>query len=67
MKCKAVVTFEFLTRPPVTLRLPELSATGPQTIASRALNQAKKELKPIGWCSLVVALERLDAGESKNA
>ena len=60
MKCRAGVTFEFALRPPLTLNIDCLEAGTPQTIASRALRQARKTLKPIKWSSLVVVLERLN-------
>ena len=60
MKCKASVTFEYATRAPETHRIAALEATGPQTIANRAIREAKRELRPVWWTSLVVVLERLD-------
>jgi hypothetical protein len=66
MRCRAAVTFEYATRPPETLRLEALEATGPQTIANRAIREAKRQLRPVWWTSLVVVLERLDAAEAAN-
>lgn len=64
MKCKASVTFEYMTRAPETHIMPSLEATGPQTIANRAIREAKKQIRPVWWTSLVVVLERLDSSES---
>ncbi len=64
MKCRASVTFEYATRAPQTHKIESLEATGPQTIANRAIREAKKELRPVWWTSLVVLLERLDLGEA---
>lgn len=61
MRCKATVTFEYATRQPQTHCIDAMEATGPQTIASRALRDAKRQLRPVYWTSLVVVLERLDA------
>jgi hypothetical protein len=44
-----------------------LEATGPQTIANRAIREAKRKLRPVWWTSLVVLLERLDAVEVEGA
>jgi hypothetical protein len=41
-----------------------LEATGPQTIANRAIREAKRHLHPVYWTSLVVLIERLDAAEA---
>ena len=60
MKCRATVTFEFNTRQSECLRLEVLVATGPQTIAARAIREARRQLRPINWRSVVVVLDRLD-------
>jgi hypothetical protein len=60
MQCKATVTFEFDLRKPITAIYDSLEATEAQTIASRAIVQARKSLEPRCWTSLVVVLERLD-------
>jgi hypothetical protein len=61
MKCKMSVTFEFPTRAPLTWR-GEVEATSANTIASRAVRAAQRELKPRQYSSWVcVMLERLDA------
>jgi hypothetical protein len=65
MKCKVHVTFEYEARQPQTAEF-ELSAGGPQTIASRAIKAARKQLKPVSWTSAVVLLERLDVEESAD-
>jgi hypothetical protein len=66
MKCKAAVTFEYATRAPETHRIESLEATGPQTIANRAIREAKRELRPVWWTSLVVVLERLDSAGAET-
>lgn len=60
MRCSVSVTFEFDVKPCLTAKIPLIEAGTPHTIASRALRQAKKELKPSRWRSLVVVLERID-------
>lgn len=67
MRCRASVTFEFATRQPQTLRIEGLEATGPQTIANRAIRDAKRKLRPVYWTSLVVVLERLDPSDEATA
>jgi hypothetical protein len=57
MKCRVAVTFEYETRAPETLRM-DLEAGGPQTMAARAIREARKQIKPRGWASIVVLLER---------
>jgi hypothetical protein len=64
MRCRASVTFEYATRAPETHRIDALEATGPQTIANRAIREAKRQIRPVYWTSLVVMLERLDAAEA---
>lgn len=64
MKCKASVTFEFATRAPQTHRIDVLEATGPQTIANRAIREAKRQLRPICWTSMVCLIERLDPDDA---
>ena len=61
MKCDVAVTFEFETRAPQTVRFTGIEATGPQTIASRALREARRQARPVNWTSIVVLLQRLDA------
>jgi hypothetical protein len=64
MKAKVSVTFEFTMRPPLTWR-GEFTATGAQTIVSRAVRDAKRALKPNNWQSLVVViLERDNTAET---
>jgi hypothetical protein len=67
MKCRAEVTFEFATRAPQTHRVDVLEATGPQTIANRAIREAKRQLRPIYWTSMVCLIERLDPGDASDA
>jgi hypothetical protein len=67
MRCRATVTFEYVTRAPETHRIEVLEATGPQTIANRAIREAKREVRPVYWASLVCVLERLDSAEEAEA
>lgn len=54
------VTFEFDTRPPVTHRGTVVAAsTGTGT--RRAVQEAQKVLKPVGWSSVVCVLDRRPA------
>lgn len=63
MRCKVSVTFEFDVQQPITWR-GEITATGPQTVVSRAVREAKRAYPKRQWSSLVVCiLERLDAGK----
>ncbi len=64
MKCKVSVTFEYSTRQPDTVRIPMVEASGPQTIAARAVREAKRQARPINWSSVVVLVDRLDATEA---
>lgn len=64
MRCRAYVTFEYATRAPESHQIEALEATGPQTIANRAIREAKRQIRPVYWTSLVVVLERLDAAEA---
>lgn len=66
MRCRAEVTFEYATRPPQTHRIEALEATGPQTIANRAIRDAKKQLRPISWTSMVCLIERLDPADAAD-
>ena len=62
MECTYAVTFEFETRPPICIR-GKMEATAVNTIASRAVREARKQAKPINWRSVVVLLERIGDGE----
>jgi len=66
MKCKASVTFEYATRAPQTHKIESLEATGPQTIANRAIREAKRQLRPVYWTSMVCVIERLDPGDEAD-
>lgn len=58
------VTFEFPTRPPVTLT-GTVQGTGAATCVARATRIAQKALRPIGWSSVVcVLLERTGGSPS---
>lgn len=67
MRCRAEVTFEYATRAPQTHKIATLEATGPQTIANRAIREAKRQLRPIYWTSMVCVIERLDPADSADA
>jgi hypothetical protein len=67
MRCRAFVTFEYATRAPETHRTDVMEATGPQTIANRAIREAKKRIRPVYWTSMVCVLERLDSAEQAAA
>jgi hypothetical protein len=56
------VSFEFDTRPAVTLK-GTVDAGQPHVGASRAIKTAKKALRPINWRSVVCVLERTDPAE----
>ena len=66
MKCSASVTFEYPLRAPETWTGDGLEGQSPAPIARRALATAKKSLRPRGWTSLVVVLQRDDAGEAAD-
>lgn len=60
MKVSYSVTFEFITQPPLT-HTGVVVAYGVATCASRAVKQAQKAVRAVGWSSVVcVLLERLD-------
>ena len=65
MRCRAEVTFEYATRAPQTHHVDVMEAGGPQTIAARAIREAKRQLRPIYWTSIVCLIERLDAVENE--
>ena len=61
LRVRYAVTFEFLERPPLTLR-GTVSGWSADTCVKLATREARKALKPVGWSSMVcVLLERLDA------
>ena len=61
MKVRYSVTFEFDTRPPITHRS-TVEGWSASTCTRRAVEEAQKALRPVGWSSMVcVLLERLDA------
>ena len=63
MTIRYAVTFEFLTRPPLTHR-GTVAALSAATCASRAIKESQRILQPRGWTSLVFcALERSDGPE----
>ncbi len=64
VKVLLFVTSEYATRAPQTHVIEALEATGPQTIANRAIREAKRQLRPVWWTALVVLLDRLDAVEA---
>jgi hypothetical protein len=58
MKTQCKVTFEFLNRQPLTWQ-GEIEATQPETVVRKAVQQARLELSPRNWTSLIcVILER---------
>ena len=58
MKAKYAVTFKFDLRAPVTHR-GRVAASSGATCVARAVREAQKALRPVGWASLVcVLLER---------
>ena len=58
MTIQYAVTYEFETRPPQTHR-GEMTAWSEPTCIFRAVKEAKKALRPIGWTSMnCVVLER---------
>lgn len=63
MRCKTAVTFEFEVRQPLTFRS-EITATAPNTIASRAIREARNVLRPINWTSISILLDRV--GDSSD-
>ena len=67
MTIRYAVTFEFLMKPPLTHR-GTIAASSLGTIASRALREAQKALRPVNWSSCVfVALERVsEAGTGER-
>lgn len=55
MKINYSVTFEFETRPPVTLK-GTVEGGRASTCASRAIQLAQKALTPVNWTSAVCVL-----------
>ncbi len=67
MTCRYAVTFEFDTRPPITLR-GTVEGWAASTCVARATRIAQKALKPVAWTSMVCCLlERLDAPQAADA
>lgn len=66
MTVRYAVTFEFDTRPPITLR-GTVAGTAAATCVARATRIAQKALKPVGWSSMnCVLLERLGTSEGET-
>jgi hypothetical protein len=59
MKCRVQVTFEYILKPPDRHVVELLEAGQVQTIAARAIREAKKAVRPMAWSSLVCLIERL--------
>ena len=55
MTCAYAVTFEFDTRPPLTLRGTVPGSSG-ATCAARAMREAQRVLRPVKWTSCVCVL-----------
>lgn len=66
MSMKVRVTFEFATRPPLSATFVDLPGKSPGALASRPLRQAKRELRPRGWTSVVVLLERAEVEDDAD-
>ncbi len=67
MKLQIAVTFEYLNRPPDTLKT-VIEASGVATCVARAIKQAQKAHRPRHWTTLaVVVLERLDVSDSETS
>lgn len=60
MTATYVVTFEFETKPPLTLR-GDVSASGMPTLVARAARTAMREAGRQTWSSVVVVIERVKA------
>ncbi len=58
MTATYAVTFEFETKPPLTLR-GEVSASGMPTLVARAARTAMREAGRQTWASVVVVIERV--------
>ena len=57
---KVDVTFEFVTRPPLTAKGLVIAAGSVATAASRAVRQAQRQLKPRGVASMVVLAQQAE-------
>jgi arginase family enzyme len=55
MQATVSVTFEYDRRPPVTWR-GTVEAGGVQTLAARAVRDAKRALRPVNWQSIVIVI-----------
>lgn len=55
---KIKVTFEYATLPPQTHVMSDIKGKSAGTLARRAIEAAQKALKPSGWTSAVVLLDR---------
>ena len=62
MRWKAAITWESASRPPVTVQV-TVDAGSVATAASRAVREAKRAAKGQRFASVLVLLERADAGE----
>lgn len=58
MTARYAVTFEFETKPPLTLH-GEMSASGMPTLVARAARTAMREAGRQTWSSVVVVIERV--------
>lgn len=63
---KVRVTFEFATRPPLSATFPDVETRAPSAAASRAIRRAKAQLKPRGWTSAVILLERTEVDDEAD-
>lgn len=65
MTATYAVTFEFETKPPLTLR-GEVSASGMPTLLARAARTAMREAGRQTWSSVVVLIERVTVSPSSE-
>ncbi len=65
MKMKCAVTFEFPLRQPLTWR-GEIEGNQPETVVRRAVAQARTELSPRNWSSLVCVILEREGVESEE-
>jgi hypothetical protein len=65
MTAKYAVTFEFETKPPLTVR-GVVSASGMPTLVARAARTAMREAGRQTWSSVVVVIERVTPSSEIN-
>jgi hypothetical protein len=63
MRADVSVTYEFDTVAPKNHRARSVEAASVPSVTRKAVNEARRALKPRGWSSVVIVINRLDGDE----